>query len=456
MGITSSGIGSGLDVNSIVTQLMNAERAPLSSLQAKQNNFNAKLSAYGSLKSAVAAVQTSLKGLDSQGLAARTATSSNAAVLGATVGSGAVPGTYSLEVTQLAQQHKLISSGYAGVGAAVGEGTLTIKVGTGDAITLPQASYTLQSLSNAINAAKAGVSATIVNDGTASRLLITAEKSGAENAVTITAGGAPASGQLAEFTFPPDPLATGPTMAQQQVPLDADFKVDGIRITHPSNNAVDVINGLTLNLAQTNVGTPVTLTVANDKTKVNASVKSFVEAYNKLNTTVRSTTAYNAGAQSGAILNGDSGATSIITALRAVLTKPVTGAGDLGNLSAIGVSFQRDGSLAIDDTKLQKAIDNNFDNVSALFSGTDGYITGLTAATTSLLGTNGIISTRTEGFNASIRRLTERKADLEVGYAQTEKRYRAQFTALDSLMNRMQSTSSFLTQQLSALANNNG
>lgn len=450
MAISSSGIGSGLDVNLIVSQLMSAERAPIATLQARQSTYNAKLSAYGTLKSTLDSLKTTLKGLDGQGMAARSVTSSNDKVLGASVGSGAVPGTYAIEVSTLAQQHKLMSPGFADAKAALGTGSLTLQVGGADPITLPAADYTLQELSNAINTAKAGVSATIINDGTESHLVITAHQSGKDNTVKITA-----TGGLSAFEYDAEtPPAPGTGMEQKQAALDAQFTIDGIPVSSASNKAADAIQGLTLNLSKTNVGEAVTLTVENDKTAVKGAIKTFVDAYNKLNSTVRSMTAYNATAQSGAVLNGDTGAASIITGLRKELTASVSGAGSLSSLSSIGIAFQRDGSLAIDDAKLQKAMDSSFDDVAALFSGTDGYTARLTAATTKMLGTGGIIASRTEGLNSSIRSLTDRQADMEVLLAQTEKRYRAQFTALDSMMNSMQSTSNFLAQQLASLSNN--
>ena len=448
MGISSTGIGSGLDVNTIVTQLMNAERGPISILETKQTANNAKLSAFGTLKSAVSTFQTALKGLGSTGLGARTATSSDATILGAIAGTDAVPGTYAIEVTQLAKQAKLSSAGHADTTTLMGAGTMSIQVGAKAAIDIPAGDYSLLGLSKAINAAQAGVSATIVNDGTAkgNRLVITANDSGAANTVKITAGGG-----LGEFQF--DPAAPGPLMVQNQVGQDATLKIDNILITKPSNTITDAVSGLTLNLLQAKAGTTVTMTVAADKTAAKTAVTAFVDAYNKLNASIKSLTSYNTVTKKGAALNGESGAAAIITSLRKEMTAAVTGGGGLASLTDIGVGFQRDGTLAVTDAKLQKALDTNFAGVTALFSGTDGYATRLTAATTDILGSRGVITSRTEGLNNAINSLRKgRTADNEQRLSVTEKRYRAQFSALDSMMSRMQSTSSFLTQQLSALA----
>lgn len=450
MGLSSTGIGSGLDVNTIVTQLMNAERGPISLLQNKQSANNAKLSAFGTLKSTVSTFQTALKALGSTGttgLGARTATTSDATILGITTGADAVPGTYAVEVTQLAKQAKLSSIGHTDTTTKLPTGTMSIQVGAKTAIDIPSGDYSLLSLSKAINAAQAGVSATIVNDGTTgNRLVITANDSGAANTVKITAGGG-----LGEFSFGPG--TTGGQMVQNQAGQDATLKIDNILVTKPSNSITDAVSGLTINLLQAKVGTVVNVAVAADKTAAKTAVTAFVDAYNKLGSTIKTMTSYNQTTKTGAVLNGESGAAAIVTALRKELTGAVTGAGGLKSLTDIGVSFQRDGTLAVNDVKLQKALDTNFAGVTALFSGTDGYATRLTATTTAILGSSGVISSRTEGLNTAIKKNAIQQDDMEMRLGVTEKRYRAQFSSLDSLMSRMQSTSNFLTQQLSALSN---
>lgn len=450
MAISSTGIGSGLDVNSIVTQLMAAERTPLNILQTKQSAFNAKLSAFGTLKSAVSTFQTAVTGLGTSGLAARTASASDATVMGVSASTSAVPGNYNIEVTQLASQYKLASAGHADSAALLTSGSMSIQVGANAAIAIPTADYSLKGLSDAINAAKAGVSATIVNDGSTNHLVITSTDTGAANKIKITAGGG-----LAEFAYDPasPPAGPAPIMAQNQAGQDAKLTIDNIPIVKSSNTITDAVGGVTLNLLKTNIGNPLTVTVATDKAAAKTAVGAFVDAYNKLAGSVKTMTSYNATTKTGAVLNGESGATAIVTALRKALNAPVAG-GTPTTLSDIGITFQRDGTLAIDDTKLQKSLDSNFNGVAALFSGTDGYATRLGTATTDMLGTKGVISSRTDGLNSAIKQNASRQDDMSTRLDQTEKRYRAQFSALDTVMSKMQSTSTFLTQQLTALANN--
>ena len=240
-------------------------------------------------------------------------------------------------------------------------------------------------------------------------------------------------------------------MIQSQKAQNAEFTVDTIVISRPSNTITDAISGVTLNLLQPGSSN---VAVAVDKASAKTAVTAFVDAYNELNSTIKNMTSYNIATKTGAVLNGESGASGIVTALRKQMTTAVTGSSGLTSLNDIGVSFQRDGTLAADDVKLSKALDTNLVAVSALFAGTDGYATRLTALTTDILGANGVISGRTAGLNDAIKQNSARQDDFEVRLSQTEKRYRTQFSALDSMMSKMQSTSSFLTQQLRSLANN--
>ncbi|MEC5163729.1 flagellar filament capping protein FliD [Janthinobacterium sp. CG_S6] len=443
MGISVTGVGSNLDVNNIVSQLMASENAPLNLLKAKETTFNAKLSAYGTIQSALSTFQSALKALSTGALNAQTATSSNSTVLTASAGSTAVAGTYSIEVTQLAQRHKLsAANGLASTTAALGSGTMSIQIGSKPAVVIPTADYSLQGLSNAINAAGAGVSATIVNDGSTNRLVVTATDSGAANAITITADGG-----LSQFA------TSDPNMTVQQVPLDATLKIDNILVTKPSNTITDAVTGLTLNLVATNIGSTVKVAVARDPAAMKTAVTGFVEAYNALSASVTKLTAFDAAAKKGAVLVGDAGANSIMVALRKEMGTASSG-GTLTRLSDIGVSFQRDGKLTVDDKKLTTALSGNVTDMVQLFTSTSGYGTRLTALTTEMLSSSGVVKTRQEGLKETIKNITDDQLDMQDHLAAVEKRYRKQFSTLDSTMSSLNGTRDFLTQQLAAIANN--
>lgn len=448
-GITATGIGSGLDINSLVSQLMAAESQPLIDLKAKESSFQSKLSAFGTLKSAISSFQTAVNSVSGTSLAALTASSADETILKASApaGSGASSGSYAIEVQNLATQDKL-RSGNVTPGLKLntaGTDTMTITVGSGKATAIAlTANMSLPDLANAINTASAGVTATIVNDGSNDHLVVTGKDTGAANAVSIT-------GSLTQFN-----TGSGGGMTAQQTADDARFKVDGLLVTKPSNTVTDAIKGVTLNLVKTNVGAPVTVTVDKDSDTIKKNVQGFIDAYNKIAGTINNLTAYNTSTKTGAVLNGDSSARGILSQLRSELGKAVSGAGSLKSLSDIGISFQRDGTLSLEKPdKLQAAIDGNFDNLTNLFSSTSGIGTRLTALTTSMLGSSGVIQSNTDGINSSLKLLGDQETAEQDRLTQIEARYKSQFNALDTAMASMKSTSTFLSQQLSALSSSN-
>ncbi len=449
MAISGAGMLSGLPVDDLISSLMSIERQPLVTLQSKQSGFNAKLSAFGTLKSAVSTFQTAVKNVSGDALAALTATSSKSETVGVSVakGSGASAGSYAIEVSKLAQSDKLVSGVVApGTKFTAADSSMSISIGGKDPIALTLTDTTLTGLSGAINKANAGVTATILNDGTGDRLVITGNDTGAANTVKITA-----TGSLAQFD------TTGGSMTKSQSAQNAEMTIDGIAVSKPSNTVTDAIKGVTLNLNQTNVGSPVKVSLAKDTTAVTNQINAFVDAYNTLATAVNKQTAYNATTKTGAVLNGDAGARSILTSIRAELGKAVTDSTGLKTLSDIGIAFQRDGTLKLEKPdKLKSALETNFTGVSSLFGSSDGVATRLTKVTEEMLGSKGLFKTRTDGLNASISSMDKSMDRMELQLAQTEKRYRAQFTALDTMMTNMQNMSSYMTQQLAALAANAG
>lgn len=410
MAISSPGVGSNLDVNSIVTQLMAIERQPLTSLARKEAGYQAQLSAYGTLKGALSSFQSSVRALsDVSKFQSVKATPADATVLGASASSIAVPGTYSVEVTKLAQSQKLVATGQASATAVIGTGTLsfdfgTISGGTFDAptgkytgaayasngagiktVTIDASNNSLAGIRDAINNAKIGVSATIVNDGGASpyRLALTSTSIGKTNSVKISVVGDAALSNLLAH----DPAATQ-NLSETATAQNAELKVDGVAVSKTSNSISDVIQGVTLNLLKTNVGTPTVVTAARDTASVTSAVNAFVKAYNDINKNLSDASAYNATTKQAAILQGDSAVRSIQSQLRNTLTTALSGiGGSYTTLSQIGIAFQKDGTLAVDSSKLQSAIDNNFNDIASLFAATgkvsDSLVnyTGATAST---------------------------------------------------------------------------
>lgn len=459
MGITASGLGSGLDINSLVSQLVSSESKPLTLLKAQEKTVNAKISAYGQLSSALANLQNSVKGLSATNLGAVTATAPTGSGVTASAGSGAVPGNYTLVVSQLAQPHKLVSPGQASATVSLGAGTLSIAVAGGAPVVLAPASNSLNDLRDAINAAGLAVSASIVSDGSASgqRLVISGKDSGATKTITLTGTGA-----LAAFSYDPaapvsfayDGSGNAPAvMSQTQAAQDALLTIDGMKVSSATNAISGAIGGITLKLTQAS-GVPVTVSADRDAAAAKTAVNSFVKSWNDLKSLVGTQTAWNDATRTGAVLHGDSSPGSAISQLRAALSGAVAGAGSYTVLSDLGISFQKDGSLTVSDSKLQAAIDSHPSDLLAMFAGATGVATRTGTLLTAMLGDGGLLNARTTGLSASLRDLGRRESSEQARLDSIERRYRAQFTRLDAALSSMQNTSSYLSQQLASIAKN--
>jgi flagellar hook-associated protein 2 len=382
-----------LDINSIVSQLMSVERRPLSKLDLQEASHQAKLSAYGSIKGAIADFQSALLGLNNAGAyQSLKATASDTTVFSASATSTAVAGTYSLEVTSLTQAQKLVAAGQTSTTDAIGtgasttvtfdfgtiSGTLDPDTGTYDpgasftgngnpskSITIDSSNNSLQGIRDAINAAQVGVTATIVNDGSGTpyRLALSSNNSGASNSLRISVTGDSSVSDLLAH----DPTGTQ-NLSETVTASNANFKVNGIPVTKTSNTITDVIDGVTLNLSKVTTS-PVSLTVARDTSTVSSSISGFVKAYNDIVATLKNTSGYNAETKQGGILLGDSTVRQLQTQLRGMLNTAVVGtSGSLTRLSDVGVSFQRDGTLSVNQTKLNDAINNHFGDIASLFA----------------------------------------------------------------------------------------
>jgi flagellar hook-associated protein 2 len=370
---------------------MTVERQPITKLDTKEASYQAKLSAYGSVKGAVSGFQTVLQGLNSASrFQALTATPSDTTVFTASATSSAVAGTYSLEVSSLAQAQKLVAAGQTSSTAAIGSGattTLTFDFGTisggslsngvysgaafasngngTKSVTIDSSNNSLQGIRDAINAAKIGVTATLINDGSGTpyRLALSSDSNGASNSLKISVSGDAAIDSLLAH----DPAGTQ-NLSETATAQNASFKVNGVAVSKSSNTVSDVVPGVTLNLNKVTTS-PATLTVAHDTTSITSSINSFVKAYNDLASTLKNVSAYNATTQQGAILQGDATVRSLQTQLRGIIGTAVAGTpGDLTTLSSVGVAFQKDGSLQVDAAKLGDAINNHFDEIASLFA----------------------------------------------------------------------------------------
>ena len=469
MAITASST-TALDVPSLVSQLMAVERQPIDKLNTKITNYEAKISSFGTLSSLVSSFQTAAKGLNT-GLQKLAATPSDPSVLSATAGSSAVPGSYAVNVSKLAQPHNLVAAGQASSSAAIGNGaatTVTFDLGTisggtltdgvysgaaftsngnGSAsITIDGSNNTLEGIRDAINAAALGVTATIVNDGSGTpyRLALTSSSSGVSNSIKITtSGGDGAIDSLLGY----DPAGTQ-HLTQTLAAQNAQLTVNGIAITSASNTVSEAIQGVTLTLKNT-TATPASLAVARDTTAIETAASGFVDAYNALGSQIKSRSAYGTSTSNGGALAGDGTLRLMQDQLRGIFNTPATG-GTLTSLAQVGIAFQKDGSLALDSSKLDSAIAANFSDVTNLFSSSTGYATRLEKWAKSALQAGGLIDTRTQSLNKYVKDRNEEIDRLENRMTALQKKYTAEYTNLNLMLSRMNSTSTFLTQQLAS------
>lgn len=384
MAISSPGIGSGLDVNGLVSQLMALEQRPFTLLATKEAKYQAQLSAYGSLKGALASFQGAVAALATPAkFTAVKASVADGTVLSASAAASASAGSYSVEVQTLAQAQKLKSDTFDATGDTVGSGSLTIQFGTysggsftlnpeksAKTITIGSANASLAGVRDAINAADAGVSASIINDGTGYRLVIASKEAGVANALKVTVAdddldNTDAAG-LSRLVY--DATTGGTTNLTQTVAAqNATATIDGISISKSTNTWTDAIEGVTLNLLKE--GGTTSLMVAKDTAGTKSAVESFVKAFNDLNATLTNLSKYDAASKQASILTGDATVRSVQSQLRSLFNTALsTAGGGLTSLSDIGVAFQTDGTLKLDSSKLTAALSDGSKDVATLFA----------------------------------------------------------------------------------------
>lgn len=395
--LASAGIGSGLNVNQLVSQLMSVAQAPINQLNNEISGYQSTISAYGQLSAAVSSFQTTLGGLsDPTQFNAYSATPSNTSVMSATASSKATAGSYTVGITQLAQSQTLVAKGQSSQTSAIGSGTSstvsfqfgTVTSGTftqdsslgAGSITIDSSNNSLQGIASAINAANLGVSAAIVNDGGTSpyRLQLTSSKTGANSNMQITVSGDSTLSSLLSNdptqTNPtvssPSPSGTSNSMTLTQSAQDASFTINGLPITSHLNTISSAITGLTLNLTTTTATSgAVTLTVAQNTSGIATQVQSLVSAYNSMDNTISQLTAAGSNTTSAGPLAGQYSALRVQSQIRSMLGNTMVGPdGSPISLTDIGITFQKDGTLSLNSSTLNSVIASNPGKVGAVFA----------------------------------------------------------------------------------------
>lgn len=477
--ISSPGIGSGLDINSIVSQLVAIEKQPLKQLQTEATSLQTKLTTYGKLKSSLSALRDAASALTRATTWGQTVgTSTDSAAVGVTTSAATKPGTYAIEVQKLAAAQSNSTAVYASADALVGEGTLRIELGTwgpGQAsftpksatsyvdITVGPPAESLAQLRDKINASNAGVVASVLTDASGARLVLRSASTGASNAfrvsVTDTDGNNTDAAGLSALAF--DPSAGILTMAQALAAANAAASLNSLPITSESNTLANVLDGMTLTLGKETTS-PVTVTAKPDEESIRKAIDTFVKAYNELNTMLAEQTKYDAASKKAGTLQGDSAAVAIRTQMRSMLGLTSGASTTFTRLADVGLDVQRDGSIAVNETKLKNGI-ANLGELQKLFGNSDlvtpannGIATQIRTIADQLLSVDGSIASRTEGLQKRIDLNGDRQERLEERIAQTEKRLLAQYTALDARMGQLNGLSSYITQQIAAFNANSG
>jgi flagellar hook-associated protein 2 len=437
-----------LDVPSLVSQLMSIERKPIDKLNAKITDYQSKISSFGTLSGLVSTLQTAVTGLKNS-LTGYGVTPTDSSIFSATATSSAAAGNYSLNVTHLAQAQNLVAAGQALQTQPIPttDSTVTFTIGGNPIDVTIAAGASLQDIRAAINAADIGVTATIINDGSATpyRLVLTADAAGASNGVSsiTVSGDAALSGLLSFSSATPNPAP--PAMSQSAAAQDASFTVNGIPITSATNTITDSIQGVTLTL-KSETTTATTLTVARDMKAIEAAAAKFVESYNALATQLKTLTAYGTDTKKAGILAGDGAARQMLEQLRGIFLTPASG-GTLSYLAEVGITTQAGGALKLDSSKLNSALANNFDDVVNFFNGATGFATRLDDWATAATQTGGLISERTRTLNTSIDRYNEQIERLELQMVALKQRYTTTYSNLNMLLTSMNDTSNYLTSQ---------
>ena len=447
--ISSSGIGSGLNVSQIVTALMDVEKGPLNSINKSISKDNAQISAYGSISSQISSFQSSIAGLITPStIKATTANSSSTGVLSVSNDGTALAGEYKITNVTLASPQVITSnidtSAYTSINSSIGStGSITI---LGNTIT--PTTFTVAGIVEAINNANiSGVSATMTNLGTSAapdyQIRITNTSS------TPATIGLSAGNDFSGLAFTSADAVAG------------SVTINGTTVTRSSNTITDLVPGLTINLVESGNST---ITVAQDNSALSSKISAFVTAFNTLDKSLKDISSYDATAKKGAALYGDSAINSLRREIRSIIigTLGVDATTSYNRLSQVGVSFKSDGTLSLDNTTLNTAISANFNKVAKLFSGTGvstdslglhGFAYQLNTVLTTATGIDGSITNRKSSLQSDIRRLQARAEQEQLRLADLQQMYQKQYTSLDRTVSSLNSMASYLTNQFDAMSN---
>lgn len=477
--------GSGLDVETIVKALVDADVAPKTNhLNRREAELTAELSAVGSLKSKLSELNTTIEDLADGTAFDLLKIDSPDAVSIVQTGSPSI-GRYGVNITQLADSQVLASGGFASAATVVGTGTLTFNIGEPSyaagssgaysgfapvssktvSVTIDSSNNTLSGIRDAVNASSVGITASLVVDGSQTRLLFTADESGASTAISITTDDADEndgdSSGLSQLAYNIDSGSFVGNLSEVRSSKDAVFSLNGLSLTNSSNTIAGLVDGLDFTLNSV-TSSEAAVVITKDTAAIEAKVQSFVNAYNDYKKTFDSLTDYELDT---GVLSGDSTARRLQSVIRSSITDVVDNANtSIAALSELGIEADRYGDLSLDSATFQSKLSSKPEDMKLFFSG-NVVTSGLSDNTDSagmadrlkssiddyITASTGMLSTKETRIDSALEDITDDRLDVVARMTSLEERYTKQFTAMDTLVSQLRSTSDFLTNQMDAL-----
>ena len=474
MAISSAGIGSGLDVQGIVNQLLNIERAPIRQLQSEAGRLQTQLSAFGRVQSSLSTLRDASTKLNQPDTwRAAKATSADTTLVGATATGAAQSGSYTINVSRLAGAQTLSSTSFANANATVGSGILRIELGDFDAqppvpkagasmveVVIDPSNSSLSNIRDQINEAGAGVVASVVNDVSGARLVVRSAQTGLENGFRMQVldddGSDTNASGLSALAF--DPAAATNSMSRPQPAQNAIATINGVQVESASNTMDKVVEGLSFQLRK--VGTT-EVQVEPDTEALKKSVDDFVKAYNESIKLLREQTRFDPNTKQAGPLQGDRSGAAMLSQLRGLFTGTGGNSGVFSRLQEVGLELDTDGIIKVNDTRLSAALTQGpelqklFANVDATNPANQGFARRFEGWLKLSLDSDGTLDSRTQSLQARVKNNEAAQERLEDRVARTEQRLLRQYSALDTRIGQLSGLSNYVNQQFSVQNNNN-
>lgn len=449
--ISFGGLGNGIDFGQVVDQLVKVGRLPIDQLNGKKDSLSSKATDYATLSTKLIMLQSAADKLRLASLFDRSSTSvSDDTVLGATGSSTASPGTYRVQVSQLAQSHQIVSKAAKTVAATTTDivsgasATFSFAVGSGSTQTVTLSdTATLENLRDQINDLGAGVTASIINTGSdttpAYRLVLTSTSSGASNGITVSA-----DDTTLDFTNSSGTGGSDTLQAAQDAQVVVGTTTT-VTLTRSSNTVSDAIPGVTLSLLT--AGT-VQVNVTRDVSAVKSNITALATAYNDVVTFINERNTYDVTTKKGGIFFNEPTVRTVLDKIRTGLSSSVSGTTTYSNVGQIGFKTEQDGTITVDESTLDTSLSSNYAAVKNLFIRQTG-ITGIGQLVSDAVDVlddveNGAVTLRKSALTTLITDLTAEITKKEQALTQYEERLKRQYAALDGLLGRLQSQSQYL------------